>query len=418
MKRNFQFFLKKSKSLTAKRKNCHNVKNMIKFYSNFNYWMKNFDCTSHDTWNMNETSFRVNCEISQLMMTLSQRKVIITDFDNRDYIIFACINETNDSIFTFLILKEVNILSKWAWKNDLNDDVVLFTSDIDYSNDVLTFEWLKYFDTHSKKLHKDLFRMLVMNDYESHLTYKFYEYAKSHDIYLMRLFSHSIHLTQSLNVEMFQSFKYHHSKTIDVSIRLSDANFTKLNFLIAFHHFRIKAFKFENVRSEWKKIEFILFNSEMMLSKIRIRNFDFAFVKRSRYRFIFFFLTSSVLSVFCISSKSNPMIEQSEKIIKQLKSDQLISSKQLRAYIKEFSTNANLLMIVERQLKINQTASIRKRARQKLADTIVQKRDIIIVNDVRHNHIVRTQKKTERMKTRDCRMKAVLQKKFYYMTRS
>jgi hypothetical protein len=112
------------------------------------------------------------------------------------------------------------------------------------------------------------------------------------------------------------------------------------------------------------------------------------------------------------------MIEQSEKIIKQLKSDQLISSKQLRAYIKEFSTNANLLMIVERQLKINQTASIRKRARQKLADTIVQKRDIIIVNDVRHNHIVRTQKKTERMKTRDCRMKAVLQKKFYYMTRS
>jgi hypothetical protein len=86
MKRNSQFFLKKNKSLTAKRKNSHNVKNMIKFYSNFNYWMKNFDCTSHDTWNMNETNFRVNCEISHFMMTLSQRKMIITDFDNRDYI--------------------------------------------------------------------------------------------------------------------------------------------------------------------------------------------------------------------------------------------------------------------------------------------------------------------------------------------
>jgi hypothetical protein len=47
------------------------------------------------------------------MMTLSQRKVIITDSDNRDYIIFAeCINETDDSISSFLILKEVNILSK------------------------------------------------------------------------------------------------------------------------------------------------------------------------------------------------------------------------------------------------------------------------------------------------------------------
>jgi hypothetical protein len=105
------------------------------------------------------------------------------------------------------------------------------------------------------------------------------------------------------------------------------------------------------------------------------------------------------------------MIEQGQKIIQQLKSDQSIGSKQLRAYIKGFSTNANLLMIVERQLKVSQTASIRKRARQKLIDTIVQKKSIIIVNDVRHNHIVRTQKKTERMKTRDRRMKAARQKK-------
>jgi hypothetical protein len=62
---------------------------------------------------MNETSFRVNCEISHLMMTLSQRKMIIIDLDNRDYIIFAkCVNETNDNISSFLILKEINILSK------------------------------------------------------------------------------------------------------------------------------------------------------------------------------------------------------------------------------------------------------------------------------------------------------------------
>ncbi len=47
------------------------------------------------------------------MMTLFQRKMIIIDFDNRDYIIFAkCINETDDNILSFLILKEINILSK------------------------------------------------------------------------------------------------------------------------------------------------------------------------------------------------------------------------------------------------------------------------------------------------------------------
>ncbi len=146
-----------------------------------------------------------------------------------------------------------------------------------------------------------------------------------------------------------------------------------------------------------------------MLSKIRARNLVFA--SRSRYRFIFFFFTSSSFSVLCISKKLNQMIEQNQKIIQQLKNDQFTNSKQLHAYIKEFSINANLLIIVERQLKINQTVFIRKRARQKLIKTIAQKRNIIIDNDVRHNHIMRTQKKTERMKTRDRRMKAARQKK-------
>jgi hypothetical protein len=60
---------------------------------------------------------------------------------------------------------------------------------------------------------------------------------------------------------------------------------------------------------------------------------------------------------------------------------------------------------------MNQAASIRKRARQKLAGTIAQKGGIIIVNDVRHNHLMRSQKKMERMQTRDRRIKAAGQKK-------
>ncbi len=153
----------------------------------------------------------------------------------------------------------------------------------------------------------------------------------------------------------------------------------------------------------------------MILSKIRTRNLVFA--SRSRYRFLFFFLTSSS-QMFCISKKLDQMIKQNQKIMKQLKNDELISSKPLRAYIKEFSTNADLLMIIEHELKMNQAAFIRKRARQKLVNTIAQKKNSIIVNDVSHNLLMRSQKKIKRMQTRDCQMKAARQKKIYYTTRS
>jgi hypothetical protein len=114
MKRNPQFFLQKNTSLTAKRKNAHNVKNMSKFYEQYNKSMNLFGCKSHDTWNMNESDFRVDCETSHWVMILdSKQKMIITDSDNRDYITIAeCINEADDSISSFLILKKINILIK------------------------------------------------------------------------------------------------------------------------------------------------------------------------------------------------------------------------------------------------------------------------------------------------------------------
>jgi hypothetical protein len=207
------------------------------------------------------------------MILDSKQSMLITDSDNRDYITTAkWISETDDSISSFLIRKRVNILIKWALKNNLEDDIVLATSDNYYSNDVLTFEWLKYFDVHSKKVQKETHRLLILNGYESHLMYKFFEYAKFKDIYLIKLSSHSIHLTQSLNVRMFQSFKHYHTKAINTTIRMSNSDFNRLNFLTAFHQFRAQVFRFHIIQSAWKKIGIISFNLEMMLSKIRARN--------------------------------------------------------------------------------------------------------------------------------------------------
>lgn len=124
---------------------------------------------------MNETDFRVECEVSHLMMTLSSHKrIVIIDSDNRDYITAVeCINESDESISSFLILKGVNVLHKWALKNDLKNDIVLSTSDSEYSNDALALDWLKHFDNHSKRTQKEVYRLLLLNEYESHLTYEF-----------------------------------------------------------------------------------------------------------------------------------------------------------------------------------------------------------------------------------------------------
>ncbi len=140
----------------------------------------------------------------------------------------------------------------------------------------------------------------------------------------MRLPPHSIHLTQSLDVGVFQPFKYHHSEAIDASILLGDADFTRLEILAAFHHFRAKAFKPENVRSGWRKTGLIPFNPEVVLSKIRARNP--APAPQPRYRSVSFSLTPPPPSVPCTPKKPDQVIEQGQKIINQLENDEPISS--------------------------------------------------------------------------------------------
>ena len=76
-----------------------------------------------------------------------------------------CINEADESILSFLILKEINLLHKWVVENQLNEDACLATSDTDYSNDVLALNWLKHFDKQSKKTQKKAMKLLLINEY-------------------------------------------------------------------------------------------------------------------------------------------------------------------------------------------------------------------------------------------------------------
>ncbi len=45
---------------------------------------------------------------------------------------------------------------KWVKENDWNDNLALAVSDIGYSNDEISFEWLDHFDKHTQKNRKSV----------------------------------------------------------------------------------------------------------------------------------------------------------------------------------------------------------------------------------------------------------------------
>ena len=111
---------------------------------------------------------------------------------------------------------------------------------------------LQYFIDHTKNKRWRVWLLLIIDGYGSHMTIPFHNLATENKIVLFRLPPHSTHLTQPLDVGVFQPFKHYHTDAIDKAVRLGDEKFGKLEFLAAFQSFRNQTFKPITIRHAFK----------------------------------------------------------------------------------------------------------------------------------------------------------------------
>ena len=168
-------------------------------------------------------------------------------FFDRILIIFC--NIVDKIIFFVLIMKNVNVLHKWIMHNKLDKNVAFETSFNDYNNDEFALQWMNYFIEHIEKKRKSKWILFIVNDFEFHMIHEFFVLIDVHDIKLFKLFVHFTHFIQSLNVEMFQSYKQIHENVIDKIIRNENNKFIRLKFLIALTLFRSFAFNKEIIKN-------------------------------------------------------------------------------------------------------------------------------------------------------------------------
>ena len=168
-----------------------------------------------------------------------------------------------------IIISGVQILHKWCQENDLHDDILIGTSDSGYSNDDLAMDWLNHFIEHMSSKRQGAWLLLIIDGFGSHMTIPFFELATANNIVLFRLPAHSTHLTQPLDVGVFQPFKHYHTEAIDRAVRLGDCQFGKLEFLAAFQGFRNETFKPSTIRHAFKSTGIVPFDPNVVLDKIR-----------------------------------------------------------------------------------------------------------------------------------------------------
>ena len=219
---------------------------------------------------MDESGFRIGVGRGYTVITLlAKGPVRVTDPGVRDLISdVESISGGGATIPPMLIVPGFYILNKWVQENDLDDDILLATTSSGYSDDVKAYEWIQHFEKHSRKTQVGGWRLLIMDNYGSHLTYEFIEYCNHKNIIWFGLPPHSTYVTQPLDVGIFQPMKHYHSDVIDDAVRLGSDNFNKQDFFAAFTDMRAKAFTRSNILSAFEHTGLIPYSPKMVLDKI------------------------------------------------------------------------------------------------------------------------------------------------------
>jgi hypothetical protein len=137
-----------------------------------------YGITQDDSFNIDETGFRIGYLGSQLVIThLATKAVYLSDLDNREMVSSVeCISGSGWAVKSMIIMAG-SVLMEKHFDNAIDDDVLFATSESGYSNAYLGLEWLKHFDKQTASQRKGKYRMLVFNGHGSHLTDEFTYYC-------------------------------------------------------------------------------------------------------------------------------------------------------------------------------------------------------------------------------------------------
>jgi hypothetical protein len=138
------------------------------------------------------------------VFTQTNRQVYILNLNNCELLtsikLISAVGETTDPIMIMLSqqMKEKHFLKS------LNNSIQIAVSESSYTNDVLSFKWLKHFDAQTRPLNNE-WRMLIIDGYRSHLTIEFVDfcYKLNVKISVFLLLAHSTHLLQPLDIRVF-----------------------------------------------------------------------------------------------------------------------------------------------------------------------------------------------------------------------
>ncbi|KAL8377084.1 hypothetical protein RB595_007971 [Gaeumannomyces hyphopodioides] len=225
--------------------------------------------SDENSWNSDEAGFRVGVFDGNLVWCYLDIEVWFqSDPDRRSLVtVIETCSAAGFTIPPFVIMAGVNINGKHV-QNSLDPGTVLTTSESGWTDDLVALEWLDHFLENTKPSAPTDYRLLLIDNHGSHLTFPFWKKCQRAKVVLFPLPPHTTHKLQPLDVGIFSAYKRAHQTDLSRQIELGAADYDRPEFLDGLKNMRRRAFKVSTVKSAWAKCGLSPFNPQVVLDNL------------------------------------------------------------------------------------------------------------------------------------------------------
>jgi hypothetical protein len=373
-----------------------NVEQIQAFFNKYQAAVDKYKIQKADIWNMDETGLHVGVGRGQwVVVPAGQEQGRFTNLigshgDTEHVSVVESISADGVVIAPLIIIKGAMIQARWF--ADIRDnDIAIGVSDSGYSNDLLSFQWLQHWNRLSKKTQQSTYRLLIIDGYESHLSFQFVRYCEIEKMILLRLPPHSTHFLQPLDVVVFQQWKHWHAEAVNHAVRHGIGESDRQTFLANIELIRNATFKEGNIRSTFRKCGFIPFRPAIVLRQITV-NADILEdnAEPERRREKEYTSYTDPQKIWSSPSTHDKLHQQAEAIQDMLRSSveppDTPTREQNRTNVETFMQTVLAQDIIHKQLTDymwdSKVAQIQQERRKKNSRSQIQKGGIVYASDV------------------------------------
>ena len=138
-------------------------------------------------------------------------KLFYKDINDKEYLTSGkFISNIEYLIDSFVIMKKRWYLKKFYFKEGFSSNISIALFKSGYLINELAIPLLEHFEKRTSKSTAGRWRLLIWDEYNSHIDYEVRDWCWKHHIVPFTLSPHATHLLQPLDVVCFQPYKYYH----------------------------------------------------------------------------------------------------------------------------------------------------------------------------------------------------------------